>query len=264
MDYHRNGMSARIMKLLTRVFGPLSVVLAVVSTPSLAADVYSWGSTGTYIAVDGEITKGDLAKLIATYERTRGHEGALVLDLNSPGGDLSEAMAMGRWIRHAKATTAVKPRSSCASACVYIFAAGVDKWPTGPLIIHRPYLMSYPAGGVDAALKDALAASRSYFAEMNVPESLADLMFSISPDSGRLLTPKEIAEYQLFGTDMATKEEQDLTLIKKLGISRLEYMRRLHEYQDSPELAHCFSMQFDAELECARNAMIQYGVATGD
>lgn len=253
------------MKVLTRVLGPLSLVLAMVSTPSLAADVYSYGSTGRYIAVDGEIVKGDLAKLTATYERIRGREGALIVDLNSPGGDLSEAMAMGRWIRHAKASTGVRPRSSCASACVYIFAAGVDKFATGPLIIHRPYLMSYPAGGVDAALKDALAASRSYFAEMNVPENLADVMFSISPDSGRLLTPAELAEYQLQGNDMATEEDRVLKLIKKLGISRLEYMRRLHEYQRSPELAHCESLQsFDAKLACARKATIQYGIAAKD
>ena len=231
--------------------------------PSLAADVYSYG-TGRYIAVDGEIIKGDLAKLTAVYERIQGREGALVVDFNSPGGDLDEAIAMGRWIRHAKASTGVRPQSSCASACVYIFAAGVDRFLTGPLIIHRPYLMSYPTGGVDAALKGALAASRSYFAEMNVPERLADVMFSISPDSGRLLTPTEIDEYQLSGNDMATEEDRVLKLIKKLGISRLEYMRRLHEYQRSPELAHCLSLQGDPKLECARKATIQYGIDAGD
>lgn len=120
------------MKIVTRVLSLLPLVLAMMSTPSLAANVYSYGGTGTYIAIDGEVVKGDLGKLAAIYERIRGGEGtALIVDFNSPGGDLNEAMAMGRWIRHAKATTGVRPRSSCASACVYIFAAGVDKCPRG-------------------------------------------------------------------------------------------------------------------------------------
>jgi hypothetical protein len=250
----------------TRAFTVILLVLLVSGASSLAANIYSYGNGDqAYIAVDGEIVRGDLTKLRSIYGRAqRGKSTGLIVDLDSPGGDLSEAMAIGRWIRQTKGWTGIRSQASCASACVYIFAAGVSKNPSGSLLIHRPYLMSHPAGNIDTALKNALAASRAYFAEMNVPEGLADVMFSIAPNKGRPLTPVEIEQYRLMGNDMAHEEERVLDKIKRLGITRLEYMRRLREYRRSPELAFCLTLQGNAKFECARRASAQYGIYAGD
>jgi hypothetical protein len=252
------------MSVAARIVSIILLMLPMSGAPSLAANIYPYGNgSKPYIAVDGEIAKGDLARLRTTYERARRGSG-LIVSLDSPGGDLSEAMAMGRWIRQTKAWTAISQHASCASACVYVFAAGVQKMPLGKLLIHRPYLMDRPAGGVSAALKNALSASRSYFAEMNVPEGLADIMFSIAPHDIRLLKPSEIEHYRLEGEDMAEAEGRVLDLIKKLGISRMEYMRRSQIYQQSPELARCLTMKGDAIIDCGRKVCAKYGVCAED
>jgi hypothetical protein len=121
----------------------------------------------------------------------------LIVDFDSPGGDLREAMTIGRWIRQTKVWTAVKSDASCASACVYAFAAGVSKMPIGAILIHRPFLTTRPIEGADAAMKSALAASRTYFAEMNVPGGLLDIVFAITPTEAKRMTLAEIEKYHL-------------------------------------------------------------------
>lgn len=137
-----------VMRAIPAVIGVICLALATSGTPSLAAKIYPWGGkSGTdYIEVEGEIVKSDLERLQRVYQGVRPTAGpGMIIGFDSPGGDLSEAMAMGRWIRQTKAKTGVAPHSSCASACVYAFAGGVDKYLAGELLIHRPFLATNPA-----------------------------------------------------------------------------------------------------------------------
>ncbi|HRF90318.1 MAG TPA: hypothetical protein PLF65_05925, partial [Desulfobacter postgatei] len=48
--------------------------------------------------------------------------------LNSEGGDVATAMAIGRRVRQAQIVTGVHERSICASACILILAGGVSRY----------------------------------------------------------------------------------------------------------------------------------------
>lgn len=254
------------MSFVARSFGALATIMVAwcfQCAPTSAANIAPYGDGNpAMISIEGEITQGDLERLNAIYRYsfTPPQRSSLIIDLDSPGGDLTEAMSIGRWIRKTKATTGLKLPESCASACVYIFAAGVNKFLGGPLLIHRPYLMTRPNGSIDAAMKAALSASRTYFAEMNIPEDLADVMFSIAPDDARPMTAAEIQQYRLNSEDMAEAEERILNNAEGLSITRLEYMRRLHEYQQSPELAYCLTLNDKILISCAKGVGEKYGI----
>ena len=47
--------------------------------------------------------------------------------LNSPGGSVSDALAMGRLIRAKRFATEVEPGKSCVSSCPLVFAGGVER-----------------------------------------------------------------------------------------------------------------------------------------
>lgn len=92
-----------------------------------AAQIYSWGgkNNADYLSIEGEIVEGDLRQLQIVHERAIAANGSLtIVGFNSPGGDLNEAMSIGRWIRKKKLTTGIAKEDSCASACVYAFAGG--------------------------------------------------------------------------------------------------------------------------------------------
>ncbi|MFG1173409.1 hypothetical protein AAFN90_07400 [Erwiniaceae bacterium CAU 1747] len=74
---------------------------------------------------DGEIVKGSAAALHQQLEMRRVEK----VSFNSMGGDVKEAMAMGREIHRRKVD--VEVRNVCASACAnYIFPAGKNKFVT--------------------------------------------------------------------------------------------------------------------------------------
>ena len=47
--------------------------------------------------------------------------------LNSPGGSVGDALAMGRLIRESKLATEVEAGKFCASSCPLVFVGGVER-----------------------------------------------------------------------------------------------------------------------------------------
>jgi len=157
-----------------------------------AAEINAIGEycSGPCAYLKGEIKSGDLIKLKVVFESPTRRRVFIPdfkppteifeLQLNSRGGSLEEAMEIGRWVRKNKIHTRMPSNSECFSSCVYIFAAGVSRvsfsfWAQ-KVGIHRPYLTQLPKEGVQVAMRKALADSRAYFAEMNVPERLAAIV----------------------------------------------------------------------------------------
>jgi hypothetical protein len=77
-------------------------------------------------------------------------------------------------------------------------------------------------------MRKALTDSRAYFAEMNVPEQLADAMFSIPPEKMEILTDEKLSFYRLDGNDMAFEEEIQLQAAALFGMTRQQYMQNLN------------------------------------
>ena|SRR5208337_2624625 len=104
------------------------------------------------LEIEGEIEPGDALKLLRTYEYC-GQFTTGIISLFSRGGDVEEAMKIGRLIRRLRLSTqapersgsykilaspADKANSICASACILVWVAGARR--TGDLLIlHRPY-----------------------------------------------------------------------------------------------------------------------------
>ena len=213
-------------------------VALMLPTPAYTAEITGCeGSPCAYF--NGEVKSGDLIKLKAVFESPTRRRVFIPdftppteifeLQLNSRGGSLEEAIEIGRWVRKNKLHTRMRSNSECFSSCVYIFAAGVSRvsfsfWAQ-KVGIHRPYLTQIPKEGVQVAMRKALADSRASFAEMNVPEQLADAMFSIPPDKLEILTDDKLSFYRLDGTDMAFEEEIQLHLAARFGMTRQEYMQ---------------------------------------
>jgi len=224
------------------------------------------GDTGVSVHLTGEIKAGDLERMQAQFKAERDKLSSFKPDpsqifayLNSPGGDLREAMAIGRWVRKIGMTTLVLPTHRCYSSCVYILAAGLHKNVTGQVGIHRPYLTAAPAGGIDAAMKVALRSSQDYFVAMNLPSQLADTMFSIPPDRLVVLDQTSLALYRLDQTDLGHQEALDLKNAAFYGLTRQEYMVRNSRYQQLRERM-CDKIQGLAKYECWNEAKEKAGL----
>jgi len=84
----------------------------------------------TIVLLSGEILEGD-AESLKTAIKTANDAGKLVsgVRLNSPGGNLLEALKLADVVRYAKVATNVSGNATCASACFLVYAAGATKQP---------------------------------------------------------------------------------------------------------------------------------------
>lgn len=80
---------------------------------------------GGRLMESGTITAGVSQSFAAEVERHSEYIRTVVL--NSPGGSVSDALAMGRLIREKKFATEVEAGKYCASSCPLVFAGGVDR-----------------------------------------------------------------------------------------------------------------------------------------
>lgn len=75
------------------------------------------------LRIRGAVSPGDGERIVAELQRA---QPALVL-LDSPGGSVSDALAIGRALRQAGADTRLADGAVCFSACPYIFVGGVAR-----------------------------------------------------------------------------------------------------------------------------------------
>jgi hypothetical protein len=158
--------------------------------------------------------------------------------INSRGGSVPAAMAIGRMFRRESAWITVSGK--CYSACVFVLAGAIDRQvgQSGQVGIHRPYMQTTPENPIDAgqvkqAYSRTLQDMRSYLREMNVSPRLADDMLATEPEHNHILTETELRTYRLIGVDPAEqqkraiqKEAADVNEANHLGLDRREYTRR--------------------------------------
>jgi hypothetical protein len=185
------------------------------------------------------------------------------LKINSPGGNLFEAMKIGRWVRQNR--LGVVAEGNCASACVWILAAGLtrDVIPTTLIQVHRPYLTRDGGATASQHLRDALRDSKDYFDEMGVPSELAERMFSVPPDTSKVLTWDQLSYYRLNQPEMGFKEEEDFAAAKRLGLSRDDYTQRMQRFNHA--VGRCPTILqgsgFLAHVKCEEKLKLQFGLA---
>jgi ATP-dependent protease ClpP protease subunit len=193
---------------------------------------------GFYIAIEGEIDAPTVDKVKELFDARRSQapvdEG---FSINSRGGNVASAMAIGRMFRKERAWLSVD--GDCVSACIFVLAGAIDRIivNSARVGIHRPYAIridpSFSTDKVREAYRAALQQIRSYLREMNVSERLADDMLAIEPEKVRFLTNAELARYRLLGLDRGEQETRaieneirDVEDANRLRLDRREYTRR--------------------------------------
>jgi membrane-bound ClpP family serine protease len=162
-----------------------------------------------------------------------------VVQLKSEGGSANAAIEIGRLIRLNGLNTYVAPTDYCASACVYAFLGGVQRYGFGVIAVHDT---TYIEGSkvVKNDLPSIIAHSdnkiANYLNEMSIGRPLIDAIHSASFWELRTLTENEKLLWRVNGTDRAASEVLVTQIAEKRGMTREDFVRVVSTQYDQ-----CFS-----------------------
>jgi len=211
----------RLIARQIHAFAALALTLTLgVSSADALEDVKVYRGV---LVLEGKIEAGDSDKIRrfladkSNFEKISG--GVFVA---SPGGNVVEALKIGRLIRALRLSTdapsgsatgvrrfgqsvivpnnLVNPRMNfqCASACFFIYVSGVYRslgW-VGRLGIHRPIQLESNARKLDVDQTINLTWQvrgliTKYLEEMNIPDKYVDLMYAVPHNEVRWITQSE-------------------------------------------------------------------------
>jgi hypothetical protein len=153
---------------------------------------------GGRLMATGTITPG-ISEAFAAEVGKRGDYVKTVV-LNSPGGSVSDALAMGRLIREKKFATEIEAGKYCASSCPLVFAGGVERraGDKAAIGVHQVAAISsasaVPRDEMDVAQRISARCQR-YLGDMGISlqvwvhamETPHDKLFIFKPDELRSL-----------------------------------------------------------------------------
>ena len=149
-----------------------------------------------------------------------------VLDLDSTGGQVEDAIRAGDWIGGNRWTIWVREDSVCHSACVFVLAGGDSRRLAGRVGIHRIIRLSSTATSrteLNTELQAVYGTVREYLERNGASPLLADVMKTVPNRSLRLLTGDELRMYGLDGNNAAQDDLDRVRLLDKCGD---DFMRR--------------------------------------
>ncbi|KKB07721.1 hypothetical protein [Devosia chinhatensis] len=131
--------------------------------------------TGGILRLTGTIDPGASARFASEIEARGEYVEAVQLD--SPGGAVDDALAIGRLIREKQLSTRVEDGGLCASSCPIIFASGVQRMAgrQAAIGVHQIYAAALGGNSVDAlsVAGVAMADAQSITAEITRHLSLS-------------------------------------------------------------------------------------------
>jgi len=202
---HQYEINQLVIFLFINLFPALTVVQA---AEIIARPMADDGYYHKIFAIEGNIIRGDYKKFEDLVRVYGGIYNSVTIA--SKGGDIFEAMKIGRLIRKLRYSTWApwqiggriisfelkdKTNNVCASACFFIYIAGVRR--VGNIIgIHRPYLSveDYKEMGIEDAIdahKKLKEIITNYIIEMSVPLTYVDRLFSIAKEEIEWLEEEE-------------------------------------------------------------------------
>lgn len=283
------------MAMFDRTFRLIAAIAACVlgSATLDAAEIRADPSRkGRGAVLEGKIEAGDFGKVRSFI---LDGDSADILYLASPGGNLAEAMKIGRFVRALKLQTAIpgkfsreleakaaarhnltEPRANyvCSSACFFIFVAGIyrndDFFSSGILGIHRPYLSESDLKALSgdqaiAAANRTRATVENYLKEMGVPAKYADQMFSVSKDEVRWISKDAYqADFQGFMSEL--RDWVAARCDKLTDLEKKVYEEVKHKYPDQQSTAEkavmaAYWKKYDVQLDCEREIRGQLAIS---
>ena len=185
------------------------------------------------VTFKGPITSldADTIQFVLTSESKRtGKPISLYMIIDSAGGDVRAAMAIGRLMRATESVLigVAPPAGRCDSACALVAAGAVGRsvW----VGLHRPYFVDSSTanvGSADQRYKRMMLDVRNYLSEMNMPDEVFQLMQSTSPSEIRRLTSDELNRLGFMGDDPAYEESQIAKKAREYGLTSAEYRERI-------------------------------------
>jgi len=155
--------------------------------------------------------------------------------LSSPGGDVSEALKIGRLVKKLYMEAFVGPEfGQCASACFLIFASAVERYSGAGLVgIHRPYvsperLRSLSPKEAETVETQSLLEAEEYLHQLRVPGNMVDTMFEHASTQIHWLSDDELIN-QLGRRAMWYEE----FLIARCGLNKSLELRAADAYDDN-------------------------------
>jgi hypothetical protein len=196
-------MWARATLRLRQVASIAIAMCLLLSVPSAISANFT--SDQVSVRISGEIVPGDAQRFAKFVLNNAGAKRILllgegVLFLSSPGGNVMEAMAIGRLLANTYIYVIVDKEEVCASACVLIFASAAERTIVGHIGLHR---ISTAGDGVDVSsaerlVKPALQSVEGYLLSRGFTRDLLDKMNS---------TPAN--EMHMIGGEYHTKKALD-------------------------------------------------------
>lgn len=196
------------------------------------------------VKIEGEIEPGDANKFIRFYAYF-GPIRSRTVFLRSKGGNVAEAMAIGRLVHQFRLTTQVPSHDVsgeleqgyqfspsddrgnflCASSCFLIYAGGVERHGDY-LILHRPYFRRSDLGNIsdeeyESQQKKLDDAVRQYLRDMEVDQFYLDKLMATNSQDGYTISmhdddahpledmPPSIEEIVLSKCKRPSKQEED-------------------------------------------------------
>lgn len=234
--------------------------------------------------LEGEIDSSTPSLLAANYASLKSNpslknkppckSGIISLHLNSTGGDIEAAMKAGEFVRQKKIWTEVdspeydvigeqililRQADTCASACVFVLLGGVFRSANGDIGVHRPFSDRFFKSESEAKIQYERVNHliKQYLNIMNIPETLLDIMNSVPPSKVKWLTPEQLEETHISGTDPVYDDQLDSSEAKGLGISKKElYAREQRANAICNDLMFPFSIaNYNRYEKCRRDVM---------
>lgn len=164
----------------------------------------------------------DFAALVERVTRVADAQGIRkrVLDVDSAGGLVEDAIRAGDFIAASRWTIWVREESVCHSACVFLLSAGDVRRIAGKVGIHRLIRMSSTAttrAELNAELRLVHGRVRDYLERNGSSVDVADLMMAVPNRSLRMLSDDELLRFGLDGVNPAQDDLDRLRLQRECG-----------------------------------------------
>ena len=174
---------------------------------AIAAD-FSAGPQGVGVLIEGKIKPGDFQKYTEFRNANVSDQKlwAAMVTLNSPGGDVAEALKFAESFTSEFASTYIPSDGKCFSACTLMWAGGVDRTILGhgQLGFHR---LSFTNREIDvkkskAILEPANTRIAEFLKTVGLPSVLIDKMNETAPTDLFIVDPDWLVEH---GLDLAIR-----------------------------------------------------------
>jgi hypothetical protein len=152
------------------------------------------------MSVYGYISMADAEAVHQFLEGDGRNASPVEVYLNSPGGDVEAAIAIGRRLRAAQAVAYVFSEAQCSSSCVFLLAGATLRVVDGAVAVHRPIasgVVEKSPARTQVEYQSLLRQIEEFFRAMNVSERLFDVMIGTPPEDAKYLTARELSEFGL-------------------------------------------------------------------